>query len=187
MHRQLEFQHNSGKSAACLPVFQPSVSVTTAWNWSTKRNSQIKQSLIAPGAQPACQSQSDSKRGEFWNLQGILILQFSSLLPCFGKAQNFSSAQRDWRHMGCCFMHPLCAAWTHGCWTIINPFFGMKTMLRRDSSEIFSRILLISPGMYWDVPIGLRQTTKGSVQILDPSRIQPRCLMWTYLTKSTIY
>lgn len=89
MRRQLEFQRNSGKSAACPPVFQPSVSVTTAWNWSTKRNSQIKQSLIAPGAQPACQSRSDSKRGEFWTLQGILTVPFSSLLPRFWKSAEF--------------------------------------------------------------------------------------------------
>lgn len=161
-----EFQRNSGKSASCLPVFQPSFSVTIAWNWWTKRNSQIKQSLIAPGAQPACQSQSDSKRGEIWNLQGIPMAQFSSSLPYFGKERKFSSAQREWRHMGCCFVHPRCTAWTHGWWKIINPFFGMKTMVHRDSGEIFSGIFLISPGMYWDGPKGPRQTTKGSVQIL---------------------
>lgn len=41
----------------------------------------MKQSLIAPGAQPAFQSQSDSKRGEICNLQGIPMAQFSSLRP----------------------------------------------------------------------------------------------------------
>lgn len=46
-------------------------------------------------------------------------------------------------------------------------FWGvMKTMACRDSREIFSEMFLISPGMYWDVPEGLRQTTKGSLQIL---------------------
>lgn len=150
-------------SAACLSVFQPSVSVTAAWNWSTKRNSQIKQSLIAPGAQPACQSQSDSKRGEIWKPTGDsygAVLFFASLF--------WKSAEILFNPMGLkTYGMLLRASSVHSTntWVLENnqPFLwhgddGMQRQQRNlGNFPHISRNVL---------PIGLRQTTKGSVQIL---------------------
>lgn len=115
--------------------------------------------------------------------RGNPTAQFSSLLPYFGKARKFFSAQRDWRHMGCCFLHPRCTAWTHGCWKVINPFFGMRTMGCRNLLGNF-------PNISRNVPECAKRTEADHQRFgpdTDPFRLQPCRLKGNYLTKSFIY
>lgn len=91
---------------------------------------------------------------------------------------KFSSAWREWRHMGGCVVRPRCTAWTHGCWKIINPFLWHRdTGTHREFRTLPRKF----PGISGNMLGCAKRADTG------PFRPQPPCLRWNHLTKSINY
>lgn len=138
-------------------------------------NSQIKQSPIVPGAQAACRSQSDSKRGEIRSLQGLLVVQSSSLVRSLGygkgKLLKFSSTKGMKTYGMLC-----CASLVHrrNTWVLEDS----QTLLWHgddDTAETLQNSVLLSnfPDVSRNILGCAKRTTKGFVPIPIRSGFTP--------------
>lgn len=137
----------------------------------------LKRSPILPGAEPACRSQSGSKREEICSLQGILMVQdlfFSSL---FGVWECWN---REWRHAGCCVVHPVHVLHSRNTWRLWHGDDGTEN----------SVIVGDLSGCLQEYAAMCKRTVAEHQRFCpdnDPFRLQPHRLKWNCLTKSIDY